>query len=169
MPRRGVYVRRLSRKSLAELFEVRKILEGSAIRLAVKRITPGDINTLSEIIAEQQQALENANVNLNEKLDSAFHSTIFRSLDNGLLIDLLTANWARIKQARCTSTANSEHGVKWIAESIQRHKKLMDAVIKRDAELAYAIVVRNIEDSQQEISLSLEQMGWLDLNSNNSV
>jgi DNA-binding GntR family transcriptional regulator len=169
MPRRGVYVRRLSNKSLTELFEVRKILEGSAIRLAVQRITPEDLNTLFEIIGEQQKALKDKNVKLNEKLDSEFHSTIFRSLENGLLIDLITANWARIKQARCTSTANSEHGIKWIAESIQRHKKLLGALSKKDAELACTIVVQTIEDSQQEITLSLEQMGWLDLNNDASI
>lgn len=166
MPRRGVFVRRLSKKSLYELFEVRKILEGSAIRLAVECITAEDLNTLAEIIKEQQKALTDKNVELNEKLDSVFHSTIFRSLDNGLLIDLISANWARIKQARCTSTVNSEHGVKWISESIHRHKKLLDALNKRDAELACTIVVQTIEDSQQEISLSLEQMGWLDVNHN---
>lgn len=137
-------------------------MEGSAIRLAVKRISTEDLNRLGEIIEEQQKALKDKNVELNEKLDSVFHSTIFHSIDNGLLIDLITANWARIKPARCTSTANSEHGVKWIAESIQRHKKLLDAVKKRDAELAYTIVVQTIEGSQQEISLSLEQMGWLE-------
>ena len=169
MPRRGVFVRRLSKKSLGELFEVRKILEGSAIRLAVKRITAEDLNSLGLIVKNQQKALKDRNVKLNEKLDSEFHSIIYRSLENGLLIDLISANWARIKQARCTSTADSEHGVKWIAESIRRHMKLLDAMDKRDAELAYKIVIQTIDDSQREISLSLEQMGWLELNNNGSI
>ena len=169
MPRRGVFVRRLSKRSLGELFEVRKILEGSAIRLAVNRLSPENLHRLGEIIEEQQKALKEKNVRLNEQLDSAFHSTIFHSLENGLLIDLITANWTRIKQARCTSTANSELGVKWISESILRHTKLLNALTKRDADLAYTIVVQTIEDSQQEISSSLDQMGWLDVNHKNSI
>lgn len=169
MPRRGVFVRRLSKKILGELYEVRKILEGSAIRHTVEGITPEVLKILGEIVAEQQKALKDKNVKFNEKLDSEFHSTIFQSLKNETLIDLITANWARIKQARCTSTVDSEQGVKWIAESIQRHKRLLDALEKKDAELAYTIVVQTIEDSQKEITLSLEQMGWLDLNNNASI
>lgn len=169
MPRKGVFVRRLSKKNLGELFEVRKILEGAAIRLAVICITPEILKTLGDIVGEQQKALKDQNVNLNEKLDAEFHSTIFRTLENGILIDLITANWARIKQARCTSTVTPEHGVKWIAESIQRHKRLLAALEKKDAEIAYKIVVQNIEDSQQEITLSLEQFGWLDLNNDDSI
>ena len=166
MPRRGVFVRRLSKKILGELFEVRKILEGSAIKLAAKKITPEVFKTLKEIVAAQQQALKEKDVRLNEKLDSEFHATIFHSLENQTLIDLINANWARIRQARCTSTADTEHGVKWIEESIQRHLKLLDALEHKDIKNAYRIVVQNIEDSQLEISQSLEQLGWLELNNN---
>ena len=40
----------------------------------------------------------------------------------------------------------------------------MDALENKDTKNAFRIVVQNIEDSQQEISKSLEQLGWLDLN-----
>jgi len=168
MPRRGVFVRRLSKKILSELFDVRKILEGSAIRLTAKNMQPAIIARLKEIIGEQEKAHQAQDVRLNEKLDSEFHNTIFHSLDNETLIDLITANWARIKHARCTSTVDSENGVKWIAESIKRHKRLLGALQKKDAQLAYNIVVQTIEDSQKEITLSLEQMGWLDVNNSAS-
>src|SRR5512147_1243499 len=40
VPRRGVIVRPLSWQLLDELFEVRKILEGAAIRMAMRNATP---------------------------------------------------------------------------------------------------------------------------------
>ena len=40
VPRRGVIVRPLSRTLLSELFEVRKILEGAAVRMAIRNATP---------------------------------------------------------------------------------------------------------------------------------
>ena len=45
VPRRGVIVRPFSRKLLDELFEIRKVLEGSAIHMVVKKITP-NLNTI---------------------------------------------------------------------------------------------------------------------------
>jgi len=162
IPRRGVFVRRLSSELINELFEVRKILEGSAIKIAVKNITPEVVQVLKNIVGEQKKALSKEDIHKNEQLDTEFHSTIFRTLNNQELIDLITANWARIRQARCTSTADSSHGKKWMEESIQRHIKLLDAIEGKDTRRAYRIAVENIEDSQIEISNSLKQMGWLD-------
>ena len=58
VPRRGVIVRPFSRKLLDELFEIRKVLEGSAIHMVVKKITPKLITILKNLISEQSQALK---------------------------------------------------------------------------------------------------------------
>lgn len=162
VPRRGVVVRPLSRKLLDELFEVRKILEGSAVRMAVQRITPEQPRKLHDLMREQSDCLKNADVKRQEKLDDAFHRTLYEAVGNTTLNELIFANWERIKQARCASTVVPEHGKRWISESIKRHKKVLEALKKGDETLAYKVVVENIESSRQEITSCLEVMGWIE-------
>ncbi|MBW1960933.1 MAG: GntR family transcriptional regulator [Deltaproteobacteria bacterium] len=162
VPRRGVIVRPLSRKLLNELFEIRKILEGSAIKMVIHEITPDVFQHLNELVLKQSNALNKSDVKMNETLDDEFHRTLFEPLDNDTLNDLIFANWERIKQARCSSTVVAEHGKKWIKESIQRHRKVLDAIKRKDEELAYRNIVENIESSRQEITDCLEEMGWIE-------
>ena len=162
VPRRGVIVRPLSQKALLELFEVRKILEGSAIRMAVGKITPGLLLELNGLMREQLDCLKMNDVKRQEKLDDAFHRTLYEAVENTTLMDLIFTNWERIKQARCSSTVLPEHGERWIAESIKRHKKVLEALRKKDETLAYRVIVDNIETSRQEITFCLQKMRWIE-------
>ena len=144
-----------------ELFEVRKVLEGSAIKLVIQRITPGLLSELNGLMREQLDCLKMNDVKRQEKLDDAFHRTLFKAVENQTLIDLIITNWERIKQARCSSTVLQEHGEPWIAESIKRHKNVLDAIKKKDETLADSVIVDNIESSRQEIIACLEKMGWI--------
>jgi len=162
MPRRGVIVRPLSRKLLEELFEVRKVLEGTAIQMVIRKITPELIKALKKQIKEQMQALKQVDVKRNETLDDTFHRTLFSTIGNDTLIDLIFANWERIKQARCASTVEPKHGKTWISESIRRHQQLVNALAHRNELTAYTVIIENIESSQQEITSCLEEMGWIE-------
>jgi len=162
VPRRGVIVRPLSRRLLNELFEVRKILEGSAVKMAVRRITPELLQKLNDLMKGQSDCLKNADVKKQEKLDDAFHRTLYEAVGNTTLNELIFTNWERIKQARCASTVIPEHGKRWISESIKRHKKVLEALKKGDETLAYKVVVENIESSRKEITSCLEGMGWIE-------
>lgn len=167
IPRRGVIVRPFSRKLLDELFEVRKVLEGAAIQKAIRGATPELIESLNELIRKQSEALKTVDVKQNEKLDDEFHRVLYKSIDNRTLHELIFNNWERIKQARSSSTVDPKHGKQWISKSIERHNKVIQALRKEDESLAYQVIVENIESSRQEITMSLEEMGWIE--SNNSL
>jgi DNA-binding GntR family transcriptional regulator len=164
VPRRGVIVRPLSRKLLDELFEIRKVLEGAAIQKAVRRATPELLESLRELIRKQSEALKTVDVKRNEKLDDEFHRILYGVIGNETLNELIFSNWERIKQARCSSTVDPKHGKQWISTSIERHNKVTAALEKKDESLSYRIIVENIESSRQEITSSLEEMGWIESN-----
>jgi DNA-binding GntR family transcriptional regulator len=161
VPRRGVIVRSLSQKHLDDLFEVRKILEGAAIRLLVQNATPDLYRRLRDLIRQQSECLRRGDVKSQAKLDDAFHETLYGSIGNHRLRELILSNWEMIKQARCASVVVLKHGRVWIATSIARHKRILTALRKGDAEAA-AIISENIESSKREIADSLREMGWLD-------
>lgn len=162
LPRRGVVVRPLSRQHLDDLFEVRKILEGAAIRSVVRRATPELYRRLTDLIRQQTDCLRSRDVKQQATLDDQFHATLYADIGNRRLLELILSNWEMIKQARCASVVAPKHGTLWIATSISRHKRILAVLRKRDAEAASAVIFENIESSKREIDASLREMGWID-------
>lgn len=161
VPRRGVIVRPLSPQHLDDLYEVRKILEGAAIRL-VRRTVNADLRRrLQDLIREQTACLRTGDIKGQARLDDAFHRALYGQIGNRRLLDLILSNWEMIRQARCASVVAPKHGGLWIATSIERHRKIVAALAKSDA-AAVAAVADSIESSKQEIIRSLREMQWLD-------
>jgi len=130
--------------------------------MAIGRITPDLLMELNGLMREQLDCIKTKDVKRQEKLDDAFHRTLYEAVENATLIELIFSNWERIKQARCSSTVLPEHGQRWITESIKRHKKVLEALRKKDELLAYQVIVDNIESSQEEITSCLEKMEWIE-------
>lgn len=162
VPRRGVIVRPLSWQLLDELFGVRKILEGSAIRMAMRNTTPEHHRRLDSVIARQAECLKTGDAKQNAVLDDEFHRLLYDSVGNARLVELIFANWEMIKQARCASTVTPEHGQAWIGTSIKRHKRLLGAIKRGDEEAACGTIFENIESSRREITACLREMGWIE-------
>jgi len=162
VPRRGVIVRPLSRTLLAELFEVRKILEGAAVRMAVRNARPDHLRRLEALIEQQVECTKTGDVKRYARLDDDFHRTLYDAVGNARLVELVFANWEMIKQARCAATVVPEHGRAWISTSIKRHKRIL-AALKRGGEgAARAAVFENIESSEREIVSRLREVGWIE-------
>jgi len=162
VPRRGVIVRPLSQKLLDDLFEVRKILEGAAIRMVLRNATPELPRRLRELIRQQSGCLKTEDIKRYGKLDEEFHRTEFDTAGNLRLVELIRSNWEMIKQARSASIVRPEHGKMWMATSIKRHKRILVALMKRDEEIAHSIILENIESSKREILACLKELGWLE-------
>jgi|YNPMSStandDraft_1061717.scaffolds.fasta_scaffold12097_2 DNA-binding GntR family transcriptional regulator len=163
VPRKGIFVSPVSRKTLAELYETRRILEGGAIRLAVKRCDQNLLRAL-EAIVEKQERIRNMpeiDVKLARELDGEFHRTLFSKIDNSVLVELIFNNWMRIKQARSLSRIQPKALVDWVDKSIAGHRKVLNALAIKDEERAYRIVIENIVRSEEEVITHLEESGWL--------
>lgn len=162
VPRRGVIVRPLSRRLLAELFEVRKILEGAAARMAIRNGTPEHWRRLEGLVAQQAECLKSGDVKRYAKLDDDFHRALYGAVGNERLVELIFANWELIKQARSASTVVPEHGKAWIANSLKRHKRILAALKKGGEDAACAAIFENIDSSEQEIVRRLKEVGWIE-------
>jgi DNA-binding GntR family transcriptional regulator len=167
LPRRGVIVRPLSQRHLDDLFGVRKILEGAAIRLVHGAATADLRRRLQDLIQEQATCLRSGDVKTQAKLDDAFHRTLYGRIDNQRLLELILSNWEMIRQARCASVVAPKHGKVWIATSIERHKRIL-ATLDQGEAAAVAAILESIESSKREIIRSLGEMGWLDLSGGES-
>jgi DNA-binding GntR family transcriptional regulator len=87
LPRRGMYVAEVTLAELRELEEVRLSLETTSARLAVQRITPGQLEELEDLLAESADGPDGG-VSAGERsleMDRRLHELIWRASDNSLL------------------------------------------------------------------------------------
>ena len=83
--RRGIFVTGVSISDLAEIQEIRSVLDPLCVRLAVLRISAAELAEVREVIAAAQAPAENGDTNALMALDRRFHALLARASGNELL------------------------------------------------------------------------------------
>jgi DNA-binding GntR family transcriptional regulator len=136
-PRRGVVVLPLTRRNLAEMFEVTAEVEAMCARFATNRM-----NALEryEIITLHERAGQSAEVNNVDQYDEAnarFHDAIYRATHNSFLVEQALQLRVRLLPFRRTQL-RQEHRVQ---ASHAEHALLVRAMTRGDATEA-AVIMR---------------------------
>lgn len=85
---RGVRVREMSAKDVAEAYGLRLILESEIAREAAKNITPQQVAGLEQMMAEMKKHETLSEMALARQLSREFHSAIAEATGNSLLVKL---------------------------------------------------------------------------------
>lgn len=122
-------------RSYDEVFEVRVAIEGPATYLAATRRTAADLERLDELVALFRSQAESESPERAET-DLEFHLAVARSSGNPLFPALLNAiSGFVIYGLRETWTRAGETPLAR-ARAIDRHEAIVEAIRRRDAELA---------------------------------
>jgi len=89
LPRRGTFVKRITKQDIEENFPVRATLEGLAARLAYENLRDQDINEMEEIIEYMKEAAQRKDFIDYAKNHIAFHEIFINASGNETLIALL--------------------------------------------------------------------------------
>ncbi len=139
---------------LNDLYELRSTLEAMACELAAKRITDEQLSQLWQLLARQEAALAEGDTYFQEEGDVDFHYQIIRASGNKHLQETLIGglyHLLRMYRYQCT---NKNRPVKAIAE----HRRIVEAIAQRDAELAGLLMRRHIEQGRRNTELRLKQL-----------
>lgn len=148
---RGFHVVTLSRASLADLTEVRKLNEGEALR---KSVTAGGVGWESEILAahhrlasEPMYLPDQPSVRNNAWAQNhiAFHHTLIVACGNPLLLDIC----ARLSDAAELYRAWSGNGGESNRDVVGEHLALLEAALAHDAERAVAVFYEHLNRTMQ--------------------
>lgn len=85
-PNRGVFIRKYTEKDIEDIFDLRIILEGYALKKADENMTPGNILTLSNLLTELKENHENGEVRQYIDKDESLHTKIVSMCRNELVI-----------------------------------------------------------------------------------
>ena len=131
-PRKGAIVSTLTVSEIIELYEVMAEIEAFAARLAARRMTDKDRESILEAHLVCRAAAEERDAEKFFRLNQAFHRTVHVASHNSTLANEATALNLRLLPYRRFITFRPGR----IAESIGEHDGVLDALLRRDEEEA---------------------------------
>lgn len=155
IPLKGMIVRPVSGKSIRELFAIRQVLEGLAVREACTRLTPKDLQQVEAALREQQELAEQGDIDGVLTKDWQFHASIYCHCDNEALLEIISNVWARIRQARGLARENLSWGRKWAIQSVRRHRKILSALKERNPQRAAEFTIEAIQLALEELMVAV--------------
>ncbi|OUM93945.1 MAG: GntR family transcriptional regulator [Firmicutes bacterium ZCTH02-B6] len=147
VPRKGAYVADISMKDIAEVFEIRGALEGLAAELAAERATEEQLERLERLLVEIGECIERQDVDGMIEKDTAFHDLLFSASHNERLVQILSLLREQIQRFRSRTLARVER----MKVALEEHKAIVEALGRRDSELARSLAEAHIESAQSSL------------------
>ncbi len=134
---KGAVVTRISEPELAQIFEVRVLLEVQAIRLAVPKMTRAQIERATAICDE---FILDDNVSRWAELNWAFHTCLYEAAQRPFLLNLIRSIHDKVERYLRMQMSFSEGKER----ADQEHREILRACADRDAERAAELIEQHI-------------------------
>jgi GntR family transcriptional repressor for pyruvate dehydrogenase complex len=129
-------------RTLADIFEVRKLLEPSSTALAAQRITDVQLEELRASMVSMREAHDPEELVIR---DMDFHARIAEATGNASLCSILEAISSRAVRARVWRA--SMVGMKTM--TLSAHQVILDALSDRDPTLAHAAATVHVSEAER--------------------
>ena len=147
--RRGIYVKRFTKREMARLFEVREALEGLSARLAAPRMDPAEANQLIEMFRSLDVTPTPAAVRKYVERDRYFHWRLVEIAGNEQLAQAL-------ESVNMMFFAYQDGLVRPAAETVQEHYPILEALRRHDPEASEAAMRLHIRRSVERLEKEAE-------------
>ncbi|WP_332054343.1 GntR family transcriptional regulator [Reyranella sp.] len=140
-PHRGATVVEITPGIVAELVEVRALLEGQNARLAARRHDPEIVTQLRETLGHGNAAADSGTTEELARLNAEFHERLGEASRNSVLLEVMRGLRER------TSLAFAINGRTRAREDWKEHAGILEAVIAGDEELAALLAMRHVHNA----------------------
>ncbi|KUK86090.1 MAG: Transcriptional regulator, GntR family [candidate division TA06 bacterium 34_109] len=154
-PPKGVRVAPLpTKEALNEFYDISSVLRGLAVRKAIdnNNITPKDIRQLNEILSESERFLTEGSLRKIADLNIKFHSTIEQCSKSKELIIILDNLYKKSRERFSEIISKADRQKK----SIEEHKMIVEAIIKKDSVLAEKLMREHIVNGKEALIQEIE-------------
>jgi GntR family transcriptional repressor for pyruvate dehydrogenase complex len=139
------------RRELAEVLEVRELIEPGIARLAAERATDEHISELKTLLERQRACIAQGLPFVEE--DTAFHYTLARAADNHILLRLHNVILDVLRESRQSYL----HVPDRPRTSLRGHEAILSAIRLRNADSAHDASLAHIVEVRDGILRALEQ------------
>ncbi|MEN3794277.1 GntR family transcriptional regulator [Fulvimarina sp. MAC3] len=149
-PRSGTVIKQRSQSDIADIYDVRAILESAAAGLAAKARSGADLNDLKDLQARMEHHFATAPgaIETLSSLNKAFHQRVLVAAQNATLAD----SAARLMDIGFLINTYINLSSEEIARAMSDHRNLIDAIASRDAEWAKAIMRGHIHGAKNALT-----------------
>jgi DNA-binding GntR family transcriptional regulator len=146
----GMVVRGISESDLADIYEIRRRIEGYASRLCAERITEEQLAEMREVVALQDFYTARGGAANIRDADTRFHEMVYRYCGSDVLHSMLTDLHRKIKRFRKASVENPERA----RVAVREHADILRALEAHDGDKAEQLAVLHIENARGSIVLA---------------
>ena len=136
LPRRGVFIVRKTRKQIVEMIEMWAAIESMAARLATLNASDEEIAGLRRLFDEFRNSTPAEHIHEYSDANIAFHQAIIGLSGSHLMGSTIENLFLHVRAIRRMTISQSDRA----ARSIIDHMRIIEALEKRDTELAERLV-----------------------------
>jgi DNA-binding GntR family transcriptional regulator len=140
-PHRGAVVTTLSALDIAELFDLRAMLEPDLMRRAVPRLQASDFARAETILADYATAIGNGDLDAWGELNTEYHLSLYRAAGRNQTFDLVRVLLANTDRYTRVQLAMSEGAT---TRAKREHASLLDLCRVGDAEGAAKLTLDHV-------------------------
>lgn len=148
IPNRGAFVITPTLKEIEETFLVRGHLEQMAIRLAAKKITPGQLAILNDLIDQEERVFNKHDFDEYYMVNDTFHQKIAEFSDNSVLTSYVGE---LLDRTRIFLILFDPFDKLSISPSLEDHRDIVEALSNGDQEQAATAVAKHIRSSVDDL------------------
>jgi DNA-binding GntR family transcriptional regulator len=134
LPRRGTFVSNLTDHDLQEVYEIRRAIEETAVRLAIAKASDAEIAELNGMLAAVEAAYAREDLAAAWDADMAFHRAYCRLSGNGRLLDLFD-DLASQTVLLMRTALESRESLGW-TPPVDLHRHIATGIADRDGDAA---------------------------------
>jgi len=144
---RGFRVPSDSKEEMEELFDIRSVLEGYALRCVCDYISEQNLMELEAYIQRAEDALRLKEINQIYHINTQFHDMLHGLVANKPRLHTMMSELRRYVLRYRKDTLNTMEGPK---RAIEGHRKIMLALRLRDPDLCERIMRKHIQESKED-------------------
>jgi len=145
--RKGAEVAPINAKDLKEVLEIRKALEGLACQMACQHATEEQIQDLSRINQDIEEAIGDGDIERIARLDALFHDRIGVYSSNTQLIMILSRLKEHIYRYRLEFIADTRNK----RQIIEEHEKIIQDITNKNEKAVRRDIEHHIEGQERYI------------------
>lgn len=147
VPKKGAFVRTLSHDDIRELYQIREVLEGLAVRLATPRVDGAELEDFGRRFHELKARGGRLDFTAVRALGDEFHRFLLKKADNARLLELLEQIREQIRPVWTMSIMAPRR----VQEILREHLGMIEALKRADVDRAERLMQRHVRRVREAI------------------
>jgi DNA-binding GntR family transcriptional regulator len=153
IPNRGAVVRAVDEKFVANIYDIREILEVFFTRRAAVLADREDINELTVIQDAYERYTHADDIAMRIKLNLRFHGRIYRLAGNDDALEIIDKHAGIVRAL----VRRYNHSTSRVDQICAQHRAIIDAIAARDVDRAGEIIGQHMRDARDELIEKLRE------------